>query len=333
MSNPNGHNSDENQSAQSGSSPEPTGDRPTPRYGQYASQNSQGSDQGGFGSPSGVGNSEESASDGGYNPYGAPSWGQPNAEQNGAAQNNPYANPYGAPEQSAPQNGAYGAAPNTPPAGWSDAGAPAGYAPPAQPGPYLSKPKRPSTLVTAMALLLAAGAAALVWGFTTMNRLMSVGLDDLFSPAEQEELAQEFNRQMQMDPNAPDISPEEAMEFMLMGLGVIAIGWAVILLAVYITFAFVGTMTGNVGRILATIWVGLSLLMLFLWIDGITLGVIALVILLGVVAVVLLWMPASSAFVAQRRQYKYAVKNPGYGYPPQGGTGYPQDNQHWNQNQ
>lgn len=130
----------------------------------------------------------------------------------------------------------------------------------------------------------------------------------------------------QLQQDLPNIEPEQMMDVMLQSIGVMALLWAAVLFAVYIALAFVGTMTGNVGRVLATIWLVGSLLFLLLGHDGASRILIGLTVLASIGALILLWLPASNDFVRQRRAFKEAQQRSsysGYAGPPPGHGGQP----------
>lgn len=174
-----------------------------------------------------------------------------------------------------------------------------------------------------MVALLAAAATSVIWGIYVLVNFPLQDPIELFGP----ELFDELARSFEADPQLQGMSAEESAELVMLGFGSIALVWGLIVGAIYLTLAFVGTMTGNVGRILATIWIALSPLFLllgyntgsYLW-AGVTVG-------LSAVALVLLWLRPSSAHVKERAHYKAALRSgyhPGAGQQsgPYGG-GYP----------
>lgn len=268
--------------------------RPQPRYGAYA-PNAENSAE-----PT----ADASETGGQHNPYGQPAWGQPGAEP--------------ASPGSSGQQGPYAAAPGEPSAspaqpGWQQAPPPGGY-----PGSAVThKPKRPTTLVISMVLMLAAGALSLIWGIYVMVSLQAQDASALMGEQMRDAMVSSF----QNDPQLQDVSPEEALDMALLGIGVFALIWAVVLLAVYVALAFVGTMTGNVGRVLATIWLTGSLLFLLLGYDGASFSIIGLTVLASIAALVLLWLPASNDYMHQRRAFKDAQRYQQHGGYPGGPSG------------
>lgn len=282
--------------------PEQGDERPQPRYGAY-SPRPEGSEEA-SGEQSSTGG--QSAQGGQHNPYGEPSWGQPGGDAG--------------PREPSGQPGPYGAAPS-----W---GQPSGGTQPdyqqarqAQPvaypgGAVAQKPKRPLTLVLAMVSMLAAAGLSLIWGIYVLVTLQAQDASELMSEQMRETMVTSF----QNDPQLQDLSPEEAMDMLLVGMGFFALIWGFVLMAVYITMAFVGTMTGNVGRVLATIWLAASVLFLLLSHNGASFLIIVLTVVASYGALVLLWLPASNDFVRQRRAFKEAQRRSSYsGYP--GGPG------------
>ncbi|WP_152539165.1 hypothetical protein [Nesterenkonia sp. AN1] len=227
-----------------------------------------------------------------------PSYGQSGSGQPGAG---PYG--YGQP-QSQPQPG-YG---QPGPGRQSDLG------PAAAP---TRKPKRPLTLILAMVLMLLAGAAALtlsVLSFLDFTSMDPQDVDPFWSQVVEES-------QTQQGPGAEELSVEDLM----LGFGVMAILGGIILAALYTVFAFVGTMTGNVGRILATIFLAGSV---FLILFG---GGFLIVTGLSLAALVALWLPPSNTYVRDRKAFKdHSRPGSPYGGPGQPG---PPSTQGWAQQQ
>ncbi|MDR5711149.1 hypothetical protein [Nesterenkonia flava] len=266
-------------------------ERPEPRYGRYApntgqEQSSEG--QGGFASP-----------------YGSPE----DKPREKSAPQSPYGrNPYGDNPYSAPENSPYG----TPTWGHPEQQRSSGKSEawqdnPAQqqlPAGPVAPPKRPGTLLTALFLMLGAAILSLAWGIYSLMTLPVMDPSDVMGSTQAEIFESQMTAQAANDPQLQDLSTQELMEFMMLTLGIMALVWSLVLLAVYITMAFVGTMTGQVGRILATIWLSLSLGMLLLGFNGASYGIIAAVIIASLVALVMLWMPATNAYVQERRAYK-----------------------------
>ncbi|MBO0594276.1 hypothetical protein I2485_03555 [Nesterenkonia sp. E16_7] len=170
------------------------------------------------------------------------------------------------------------------------------------------KPKRPLTLILAMVLMLLAGVAALtlsVLSFLDFTSMDPQDVDPFWSQVVEES-------QTQQGPGAEELSVEDLM----LGFGVMAILGGSILAALYTAFAFVGTMTGNVGRILATIFLAGSV---FLILFG---GGFLIVTGLSLAALVALWLPASNAYVRDRKAFK-DFSRPGGPYAGPGQPGPP----------
>lgn len=280
-------------------------DRPQPRYGAYAANSGDTSGQSGSGSEGTPGSDAQQPNWGGqHNPYGQPSWGQPGPTQEQQQGHNPYAGPYGSP----PVEG-------NPAASWQQGGYQqgGGYAAPAP----AQKPKRPSTLTAALTLFLIAGVTSLAWGIYVFVTLPLQDPEAFLDPIMQESMVTAFEN----DPQLQGLSQTEMLEFTLFAFAVMALVWAVVLLAIYITAAFLGAMAGTPGRILATIWAALSLFFLALGHDGASYGLILVTVSASITALVLLWMPPSNRFVRERRAFKDAQKGyyPGAYGPPQGG--------------
>lgn len=271
----------------SSSSYDDADDRPQPRYGAYA--------------PKSEKTENESPPDSGapYNPYGQPSWGQPGGGGGGAS-----SNPYGAaPGQSAGADPA-----ETSPYGSAQQGLPA--AP--------QRPKRPGTLWAVLFLLLGAAATSLAWGIYVLATLpLQTMSEALGAGAFAETFQQELERQAAEDPDLQGLTQQQLEETLLFGLGLFALAWAAFLMAVYITMAFLGSMAGNPGRILATIWCGLSLAFLLLGHDGASYGIISATIACSAAAVVMMWLPASTEYIRHRRWEKEVLRSAHYGggYP------------------
>ena len=189
-------------------------------------------------------------------------------------------------------------------------GAQGSYRPGAAPA---QKPKRPITLILAMVLMLLAGAAALtlsILSFTDFTSVDPADVDPFWT-----EVAQES--QAQQGPGAEEFTVEELM----LGLGVMVLLGGIILAVLYTVFAFVGTMTGNVGRILATIFLAGSVFMILFGPENL------IVTGLSLAAVVALWLPASNTYVRDRKAWKELSRaGSPYGGPGQPG---PQNPQGW----
>ncbi|WP_022873827.1 exosortase/archaeosortase family protein [Nesterenkonia alba] len=324
MSTPNGENG-ENQQGQD--TPGQGQDRPQPQYGQYAPRE-EGSAAQASGSGQQSGNQESSNP---YNPYAPPSWGQQSGQ--GSAQQPHWGQPSsgeGSAGSGYASSGQYGSGQygsgqySSAPYGSGYQGG--GYSSqPQYPGAVSApteKPSRPGTMMTAMWLMLAAAVTSLVWGIWV---LVSIEPNDLRQGAFGEEFERQLEQQMQNDPELQDLTVDEAFEVYAIMLGLLALGWAFFLLAVYITFAFVGTMAGNVGRILASIWLGLSLFFLLpiFYVDGGSMGLVFVTVALSLVALIMLWLGPSNRFVSDRKAYKDAQRSPqpAAGYQQQGYSG------------
>ncbi|MCH8570751.1 hypothetical protein LSI54_05160 [Nesterenkonia sp. AY15] len=175
------------------------------------------------------------------------------------------------------------------------------------------KPKRPLTLILAMVLMLLAGAATLtlsILSFLDFTSMDPQDIDPFWTQVAEESQAQQ-------GPGAEELSVQDLM----LGLGVMVLLGGIILAVLYTVFAFVGTMTGNVGRILATIFLAGSVFMILFGPENL------IVTGLSLAAIVALWLPASNAYVRDRKAWK-EFSRPGnpYGGPGQHG---PQNPQGW----
>ncbi|WP_150461914.1 hypothetical protein [Nesterenkonia ebinurensis] len=265
------------------SSPENQQERPQPRYGAYAPKSEQTADE------------NPGASDSGapYNPYGEPTWGQPGGT---AASSNPYGEP---PKEGHGQRSEADSVDGSPPQGHQ-----------ALP----ERPKRPGTLWAALILLLGAAVTSLTWGIYVLATLPMQTVNEAFGGgAFAETFQDELERQAAEDPELQDLTSQQLEETLLFGIGLFALGWAAFLFAVYITLAFVGSMAGNPGRIIATIWCGLSPAFLLLGHNGASYGIIAATIACSAAAVVMMWLPASSEYIRHRRWEKEVRRSAYYG--------------------
>lgn len=302
--------------------------RPQPRYGAYAPSHSGD----GSGTETGSTSQTEAESAETYNPYAQPTWGQPGGASGGSQQSTPQqssdpygagsygANPYGSnPYGSDPYGSQQQSHPGAAQSSWQHAPADQGQV--QQPGQYppggypaQQRPKRPATLWTVLATLLAAGVTSLIWGLYVLVTLPAQSLEGTFGGAFNDIFFEEMERQAEVDPNLQNLSAQELEEATLAMFGIMALVWSGILLALYITTAFLGAMVGNPGRILATIWAGLSLLFFTLGHDGASYGLISATVALSLVAVIMMWLPASSQYVRHRKWQKETMRG-GY-YPP-----------------
>ncbi|TLP74093.1 hypothetical protein [Nesterenkonia sphaerica] len=259
--------------------------RPQPRYGAYAPPD--GAAPAGHGSAGESGHGRSAETDphpgGQYNPYAQPAWGQADWQQG----DNVY--PYGGGPQS-------------------------GYHP--QPSPSAAqRPARPGALWGVLAALLAAGVTALLWGIYIFATIPGQTMDEVFGGAFSQTFVEEMERQSTQDPDLQNLSAQEMEEVTLLGIGVFALVWGFVLLALYVTTAFLGSMAGNPGRVLATIWSGLSLLFLLLGYDAISYGLIFATVGLSIAAIVLMWLPGSSRYIRYRRWEKEVSRGGHYGNP------------------
>lgn len=238
----------------------------------------------------------------GGSPYGSSPYGNP--PEGSSYSGSPYSgSPYGGSAYGSPYGGAAG------PMG------PGGQTGPAMSsGPYTEKPKQSGTMLASLLLMMATGVGLLVGSFVVFASLSNarpaelVG-DDTFSSGFWEGYLSELH-------------PAE-YEPAITGLGVMIVICALIWSACYITFAFVGTMGSNPGRITATVILSISAVscligILFSWFF-------ILFLLMTGAALVMLWLPPSSDFVRRRDEWKrFAFPRfaPGPSAPP-GGYGYP----------
>ncbi|MDO5493686.1 MAG: hypothetical protein Q4F53_08770, partial [Nesterenkonia sp.] len=91
-----------------------------------------------------------------------------------------------------------------------------------------------------------------------------------------------------------NISPSD-YDMVMAITGVLVIVGSIVLSALYVVFGLLGTRGGPVGRILDTVFLGLSVLAVLLGLIN-----ILLITLPSIAALVLLWLPASSDYI--RRQ-------------------------------
>ncbi len=299
--------------------------RPQPRYGAYAPNDGPSDSDNKPDTPSAAESSSVPPSGSQYNPYGEPTWGQSGAGHAGSGASgggqpggwqsgdwqqgyqNPSGSPYGAPQNQPAWQQAGGSQQPTTQQG--------GYPPQAYAAP--ERPKRPGTLWGALAALLTAGVTALIWGIYVFVTLPTRTMDQVFGGGFSDAFVEEMERQSAQDPELQNLSAQEMEEVTLLGIGAIALVWAFVLLALYVTSAFLGSMAGNVGRILATIWAGLSLLFFFLGFDGISYGIIFATVALSIVAIVLMWLPASSQYIRHRKWEKEVSRSGYYNNPAQ----------------
>ena len=147
--------------------------------------------------------------------------------------------------------------------------------------------------------------------------LPAQSISEVFGGTVGDAFVEELQRQSAQDPDLQEFSPQELEEATLVMIGVMALIWAAVLLALYITTAFLGAMAGNPGRILATIWASLSLLFFALGHDGASYGLISATVCFSVVAIVMMWLPDSSKYVRHRKWEKENMRSGYQGHPVQ----------------
>ncbi|GAA1139262.1 hypothetical protein [Nesterenkonia lutea] len=174
------------------------------------------------------------------------------------------------------------------------------------------KPRRPVTLILAMVLMLLAGAAALALSIFSFLDFASA------NPQDVDPMWSEVIEDTQAQQGAAGTGGEElTVEDMLYAVGVLALFGGILLAALYTLFAFVGTMTGNVGRILATIFLAGSVFMIIF-------GPVYLIVTgLSLAAILALWLPASNAYVRSRKAWKDQARGAGPYGDPRGPGVYP----------
>lgn len=267
-------------------------ERPRPRYGAYAPK------------PTGEETAKEPAAD---------SAERENTEERAeqpAEQRSPAASPWASPEP-AKSSEAQVASPYGTPTEEELRAAEGGPAPfPQGSGeqPAQTPPSRPGSLYATLILLLVAGLTSLAWGIYVFATLPGQHPDEVLSPYMQESML----AATQNDPQLSDMTQAEILEFTVITFALVALIWSIILLGLYITMAFLGSMAGTPGRVLATIWSGLSLFFLLLGHNGTSYALIFLVVLLSAAAIVTMWLPPSNHFVRHRRWWKEARRRRGY---------------------
>jgi hypothetical protein len=295
--------------------------RPQPRYGAYAPN----SDAPKSAAPQGDGDSTAEPTHGAaesaapqpgspYNPYGEPTWGQSGGERHGG--DTPGKWQSGAWQQGyqSPSGYPYGEQQSQP--AWQYSDSPqqsSGYPPQTYAG--AERPTRPGTLWGALAALLAAGVTALIWGIYVFVTLPTQSLEEVFGGEFSQMFAEQMERQSAQDPELQNLSTQEMEEVTLLGIGMIALVWGFVLLALYVAAAFLGSMAGNAGRIFATIWAGFSLLFFLLGYDGISYALILATVVLSIVAIVLMWLPSSSQYIRHRKWEREVSRGGYYGNP------------------
>ncbi|WP_211358949.1 hypothetical protein [Nesterenkonia populi] len=289
---PNGDNAPENESGRQGSDE----DRPQPRYGAYAprQETPQGGQPEGQQQPAG--------------PYGQPTWGQPGGTEQPASapqQPNPYGSPSGQPPQESSYHTGYQPSPyGQPPEAHHPQGE-QGFAPAAP----AEKPKRPVALLVAMLAMLGAGALSLGWGIYSFVLLNSMELQEVMGEAQYQQFLDQMDEQWEAqaagNPELEGTDPEEFLDLYMTIFGGMALVWGLFLLAMYVLWGLLGTMVNNACRIIATIWCGLSVFMLFLgFFAPLALAMTAGVVGLSILAIVMMFLPPSNEFFRQRRRWK-----------------------------
>ncbi|EMY34547.1 hypothetical protein D477_009063 [Arthrobacter crystallopoietes BAB-32] len=190
--------------------------------------------------------------------------------------------------QNAPQQGQYGQQPG--PYGYQSA-QPGQYSyPSSQPQPG-SAPARPKEVTTAFWLIIAAAvfsAIEIIYSLATMDTLLASLADD---PSVRDALSQ----------TGGEISEEQFMDMMGGMAGVVLVIVGLIMIGLYLMVAF-GVKAGkNWARITGTVFAALSLLGLFPF------GLHSVTVLLGVAAIVLLFLPASNEFFKAVSARKFGI--------------------------
>jgi len=223
----------------------------------------------------------------------APRYGQ-NAPQYGqnppgyGQQPGPYGQGTPAYGQNASQYGQYGQQPG--PYGYQSA-QPGQYSyPSSQPQPGVA-PSRPREVTIAFWLIIAAAvftAIEIIFSLATMDTLLASLADD---PAVRDALAQ----------TGGEISEEQFMDMMGGMAGVVLVIVGLIMIGLYLMVAF-GVKAGkNWARITGTVFAALSLLGLFPF------GFHSRTVLLGVAAIVLLFLPAATAYFKAVSARKFGI--------------------------
>ncbi|MGO4591513.1 hypothetical protein [Paenarthrobacter sp. 2TAF44] len=260
--------------------PEQPGQPSTPQYGQHAPQYGQQTPQYGQ-QPSApqYGQQSPGAPQYGQQSPGAPQYGQPPAPQYGQqspqfGQQSPYGqqpSPYG---QQAPQ---YGQDTN-----W----------PSQQPGPTTV----PQLVNISFWMIIAAGILSAI-----SSLILATTGSDAF-----------INSMLQQAAQQGTEFPEGSIEGMRGGIVVAAIIGAIVSLGLYALVAFPVRKGKNWARILGTVFAAISVLGLAgLFQFGATYGILQLlVILLGVAAIVLLYLPASAPYFRKPQPFGNPYQNP-----------------------
>jgi hypothetical protein len=216
----------------------------------------------------------------------APQYGQPSAPQYG--QQNPAAPQYGQPAapQYGQQSSPYGQAPSAPQYG-QDTNWPS-----QQPGPTAVPPM----VNYAFWMIVAAGILSAI-----SSLLLATTGADAFINAMNQQASQQ----------GTDI-PAGSMEGMRGVIGVSAVVGAIVGLGLYALVAFPVRKGKNWARILGTVFAAISVLGLTsLFQFGATYGILQLiVILLGVAAIVMLYLPASAPYFRKAQPFGNPYQNP-----------------------
>lgn len=231
---------------------------------------------------------EQNPAEQGRYSYGQPS-GQPYHPPVNQPSSQPYAHPpYGQPSYSQPSYG--------PPSG--QPGGPGPYAPGAgDPGRSSGAGRRrPVTLLISRIIQLVVAGLVLVFGIISGIVVANADITQLISA---EELAELDN-----------IAPSDYDTVMTI-VSVLMIVGAIVVALLYVLLGLMGTKGGSVWRILDTVFLGLvSVLVLFFGVIN-----VLLVSLPSLAALVLLWLPASSQFIQQKKAASTAPAGPGFGGP------------------
>lgn len=263
----------------------PQPDQPQSHEPQYGRRARQGQDQWGA-----YGQQDQGQHEPGQHAYGAGPYGQAPPSHSPYGQN-PYAQ-----EPSAPN-------PYTQPgygqAGYGQAGyGQAGYSQPAGVVPP-EKPRRPGPLTVSMALQLAAGALLAILGLVSGARIIGAHPTQLLTSDQWAEFG--FT-----------VAELEEMGIMT-AAGVTIIIGALIFAIPYWILAFTSTRGSQAGRVVATIYLALSIFSVLFGFAN-----LLVVFLPSLVALILLWVPSSTAYVRQVQAFKRARAMPAGQAPPQG---------------
>ncbi|TJY69877.1 hypothetical protein E4J89_09265 [Arthrobacter sp. CAU 1506] len=154
-----------------------------------------------------------------------------------------------------------------------------------------AKPTRPREVVIAFWLIIAAAALTAIETLTELSNLDGTMATVLQDPSVREALGEQGGQ----------FSDAELSQMMSGTLGVIIVVTAVIAVGLYLLVAF-GVKAGkNWARITGTVFAALSLFGLFNFWFG------TLSVLLGIAAIVLLFLPASNQFFQATKAHKYGI--------------------------